>query len=589
MRDTQAVALSVANISGDNYRSNLENLSDSGEIRATMPTSVHDRFGPFKEALFGDKICDWEKNIPKCGNKVTLELCAKKVANDTKLIQELKSSKDPIALILTFLSDKDIEPGTSDLRSLIKEIKKEIKQRSLIELNIPSINLPIASYIKLRAALTEPEVTKTFDRIAASSKDRGERLILLGHLLNEVGVVIKHLSQIYSALPEEIKEKVAKVNLPLKVAEEIRGLCCSPECAEILKEHENSDGATKLIELARYLVSQEVGTQNLGHIYSALPQDIKEQVAKVDLSLKVAEEIRGLCRSPECAEILKEHENSDGATKLIELAIYLVEDKKVGTQNLGHIYSALPKEIKEKVAKVDLPLKVAEEIRGLCRSPECAKILKEHKNSDGATKLIELAIYLVEDKNVGTQNLGQIYSALPKEIKEKVAQVNLPLKVAEEIRDHCRSPECATFLEKHKNSDGATKLIELARYLVSKNVGTDNLGHIYSALPQDIKEQVDYVALPLKVADEIQRFGRSPECAEILKEHENSDGATKLIELAKYLDSKNVGTDNLSHIYSALPKEIKEKVAYVNLPLKVAEEIRTLCRSPECATFLEKH
>jgi hypothetical protein len=535
---------------------------------------------PFKEELFGENISAWERELPKCGDKKTLEECAKKVASNEALIAALKASKDPLVLLLKFLSDEKIPPGTSQLSNLISAIN-----RSSSEVKLGSVNLPIRSYLNVRAALTDPKGEAAFREISATVRDRGERLILFARYLKKAGVEVSHLGHIYSALPEEIKGQVAKVNLPLKVAEQIRDLCRTDECAGILKGHKGSDGGAKLIHLAKYFARSGARTDNLGSLYSALPEEIKAQVAHVNLPLKVAEQIEELCGTLECAQLLKELEGSDGGTKLIHLAKYFARSG-ARTENLSHIYSALPEEIKGQVVQVSLPLKVAEQIRKLCGTEECAQILRELEGSDAGLKLIHLARYFA-DRGARTDNLGHIYSALPEEIKSQVAHVNLSLKVAEKIRELCGTDECAGILRDLQGSEGTAKLIHLAKYFAGKGAHTDNLGSIYSALPEEIRAQVAYVNLPLKVAEKIRELCRTDECARVLKEHEGSDGGLKLIHLAKYFARSGARTDNLGQIYSALPEEIKGKVAYVGFPLKVASTIRETAASPEIQAMLE--
>jgi hypothetical protein len=97
--------------------------------------------------------------------------------------------------------------------------------------------------------------------------------------------------------------------------------------------------------------------------------------------------------------------------------------------------------------KMDLPLKLAKEVRAKLKEIEIGK----YNTEDGQIMWLEDHLYDI--------NLLQFYSIVPKEIKEKMTswnKMNLPLKLAKEVRAKLKKIE----IEKYNIEDGQIMWLE---------------------------------------------------------------------------------------------------------------------------------
>ena len=124
--------------------------------------------------------------------------------------------------------------------------------------------------------------------------------------------------------------------------------------------------------------------------------------------------------------------------KLFELVCTLDKYNLLGSsQNLAHIYSGLPKELKDQMMCINLPLDEFQALRINLKDSRVVTYLAspDFKNLPKENKLVELVCTLDDLKLLGSsQHLAQIYSGLPKELKDQMMKINLPLDEMRSIR-----------------------------------------------------------------------------------------------------------------------------------------------------------
>src|SRR5208283_5361485 len=126
-------------------------------------------------------------------------------------------------------------------------------------------------------------------------------------------------------------------------------------------------------------------------------------------------------------------------------------------------------------------------------------------------KIKELKLTLESD------NLGQIYSALPQKLSKKVAKkdvqkIELPMAVYEQLIVALNDERVQAYLdsEEFKEIPAGEKLVGIVGKIkeLKLTLESDNLGQIYSALPQKLskkvaKKDVQLVQLPMAVYEQL--------------------------------------------------------------------------------------
>ena len=138
-------------------------------------------------------------------------------------------------------------------------------------------------------------------------------------------------------------------------------------------------------------------------------------------------------------------------------------------------------------------------------------------------------------------------------------------------------------------------LIDLVMLLKQHNLlgSSQNLGHIYSGLPADIKAVTKCINLPLSELRDLRQNLKDPRIRALL----SSDKFKKLskedafIELVCALEQHNLlgSSQNLGHIYTGLPAEIKAVTKCINLPLSELRSIQSFLCLRSTVAWIESH
>ena len=200
--------------------------------------------------------------------------------------------------------------------------------------------------------------------------------------------------------------------------------------------------------------------------------------------------------------------------KFVKLVCTLDNLNLLGSsQHLAHIYSGLPKELKEQMMCIFLPLDELKALRINLKDSRVVTYLAspDFKNLPKEDKLVELVCTLDKYKLLGSsQNLAQIYSGLPKELKDQMMKINLPLAELQALRINLENPAVVTFLDlpDFKDLPKEHKLVELVCTLDKYKLlgSSQHLAQIYSGLPKELKEQMMKINLPLDEMRSIRLF-----------------------------------------------------------------------------------
>jgi hypothetical protein len=209
-------------------------------------------------------------------------------------------------------------------------------------------------------------------------------------------------------------------------------------------------------------------------------------------------------------------------------------------------------------------------------SPDFINLPKEDK--------LEKLVCTLDKYNLlgSSQNLAQIYSGLPKELKDQMMKIDLPLDELQALRINLENPAVVTYLASPDfiNLPKEDKLEKLVCTLDNLNLlgSSQNLAHIYSGLPKELKDQMMGINLPL---DEFQALRINLKDSRVVTylaspDFKNLPKENKLVELVCTLDDLKLlgSSQHLAQIYSGLPKELKDQMMKINLPLDEMRSIR---------------
>ncbi len=232
--------------------------------------------------------------------------------------------------------------------------------------------------------------------------------------------------------------------------------------------------------------------------------------------------------------------------------------------HLIQIHSGLPKEIKDQVNRIDLPLEELRALRRNLKSDSVRAFLESDRfkdlNKEG--RFVELVSFLDEQNLLGASNhLGQIYSGLPKEIKDQVNGINLPLEELRALRRNLKSDSVREFLEsdRFKDLNKEDRLVELVSFLDEQKLlgKSNNLGHIYSGLPKEIKDQVNRINLPLKEVLRIHAALKQPQAVAWIEEHlPVYPREERLQVLAHWFRQETGNSTARARLFAALPSQL---------------------------------
>ncbi|MBP7007242.1 hypothetical protein KBB05_00505 [Patescibacteria group bacterium] len=335
-----------------------------------------------------------------------------------------------------------------------------------------------------------------------------------------------HLAHFWGILPQETRATMKqwkKMDMSLKQAVEIRG-----ELSTIDKKYNTEDGQI------RWLLDNTIDV-NLGKFWTILPQETRatmKQWKKMDMSLKQAVAIR-----EKLSTIDHTYNTEDGQIRwLLDNTIDV---------HLGHFWGILPQQIKIKMTQwsyMNMPLKQAVAIR-----KKLSSIDKKYNTEDGQIRWLQDNKYNV--------HLGQFWSVIPQEVREKMTQwgyMNMPLKQAIEIRG-----KLSTIDKKYNTEDGQMHWLQDNKYNI-------HLGQFWGIIPRQVRKKMkrwEKIDMPLKQAVAIRK-----KLSSIDRKYNTKDGQIRWLQDNKY----NV---HLGQFWSVLPQEVRKKMtqwSYMNIPLEDA-------------------
>jgi acyl-CoA-binding protein len=553
--------------------------------------SSHDtKQAPLIDVVFGSNATIWLARQEKAtSNAEVLSKTVAILAADERLRMQLEhpNGEHTMATVLRRCVELELELGTKNIRCFHK---------ALTEAGVPcdSVIMTLESLLMLTAGISHPKVQSVLIDAKGSCRSSEDRLVDFVMALDEHGFLGKsqHLGHIYSGLPAEIKAVTKNINLPLSELRALRQNLKHPAITAFLSS-EKFKGLSKedaFVELVSALDEHQLlgSSQNLGQIYSGLPAEIKAVTKQINLPLSDLRALRQNLKNSAITALLSS-EMFKGLSKedaFVELVSALDERKLLGnSQNLGHIYSGLPAEIKAITKKINLPLS---ELRALRQSLKHSAItaLLSSETFKGLSKedaFVELVSALDEHTLLGSsQNLGQIYSGLPAEIKAVTTYIDLPFSELRALRHNLKNSAITALLssEKFKGLSKEDAFVELVSALDERKLlgNSQNLGNIYSGLPAEIKAVTKYINLPLSELRALRHNLKNSAITALLSS-ETFKGLSKedaFVELVSALDEHKLlgSSQNLSHIYSGLPAEIKAVTKKIGLPLRELRALR---------------
>jgi alkylated DNA nucleotide flippase Atl1 len=250
------------------------------------------------------------------------------------------------------------------------------------------------------------------------------------------------------------------------------------------------------------------------------------------------------------------------------------------SENLGHVFSALPQQlsayrVKGDIQFVNLPLKVFEQARAAIAearvqayldSAEFAGLAKEDRLAALVNEILKLGLPLE------SENLGHVFSALPQKlsahrVKGEIQFVSLSLKVFEQARAAIADARVQAYLDSAEFA-GLAKEDRLAALVneilkLELPLESENLGQVFRALPQKlsayrVKGEIQFVSLSLKAFKQVRAFIDDPSYRPLIAElREKGLFGIVLLEAMFQLEWPITRMGTMRTICSALPTALK--------------------------------
>jgi hypothetical protein len=513
-------------------------LSDHAEGKDSA--SKTEEFVSIRRKIFGMDVDAWlVKNDHRFEPQWKREM-SRQLAGDKVLIGLLKDKdNDPGITLIRYCIENDISLGTKSLQTFVREFKKAFLDVGEVGLakTFPGIMLSVSGYVDLITTLN------------------------LQQILDYVG------SSVFKDIPE-------------------------------------SERLTELVLFITQDQKLELETENLKQIYTSLPRELKERVRSIDLPLRTVLQLRESLKKERVRELTdswqgKEGDDPEAESRLVELVVFIKRTLglELDSENLGQIYTALPHVLKAKVKMVNLPLNTVLQLRAALEDQRVKDLTddwqgKESDDPEAESRLVELVVLIKRTLGLelDSENLGQIYIALPQALKAKVKIVNLPLNTVLQLRaalDDQRVKELTDGWQGKESDDpeAEPRLVELV-VLIKRNLGleldSENLGFIYTALPRVLKAKVKIIEFPLNTVLQLRATLDDQRVKALTdrwqgKESDDPEAESRLVELV-VLIKRDLGleldSENLRQIHTALPQALKAKVKVVSLPLNAVLQLR---------------
>ena len=323
-----------------------------------------------RRRIFGEGIDEWlERNQEARGSPEQKEKAVKLFLENKEFIDKLNQDNTDVGLEVIRLAVKDgISLGTQNLKLFFTALKKQAPQQ--FKNKIPIIALSLKAYVGLMSSLGVKEVQEYLNSEEYEQIPKQDKLSVLVEKLLELNLPLKsgNLGHIYSGLPSQLskwvsKKDILRVDLSFEVFQQVREAVNDSSVQEYLdsdiffnltKEDKLAGLVEKILELKLPLKSQ-----NLAHIYNALPPQLSQRVDKkdiqgVDLPLRVFRQVREAINDGRIKQYL------DGRgfpllTREIRLRALVSTIKEAGllldSDNMPGIYSALPWRLSKEVTK----------------------------------------------------------------------------------------------------------------------------------------------------------------------------------------------------------------------------------------------
>ncbi|MBF0486114.1 MAG: methyltransferase domain-containing protein [Candidatus Omnitrophica bacterium] len=192
--------------------------------------------------------------------------------------------------------------------------------------------------------------------------------------------------------------------------------------------------------------------------------------------------------------------NLDKTARMSELVRYILAlQLPLGTDNLAKFYTALPKDVRAMVARIGLPIDVFLQIEDALKNDAVRLFIADMEKEIPHDKALRLAMLMRKILDLrlplGTTNLGQFFSALPRELQLKLLLVDLPLADFELFREGVRSESIQKFLDtgEFQSISKRERLSALVTKMRDQGVALEsrNLKGYHEALPLKLTDRIN--------------------------------------------------------------------------------------------------
>ena len=319
-----------------------------------------------RKGIFGEWIDDWLRRHEKNGKKEEVADALAALLKDQEFLGILRdaATEDVPVEIIRFAVKNNFYLGTKSLAIFLRGLKTESKEVGL-EKKIPVFSMPILSYVQLITALGNTGIQAYLESAAFKGTPASERLVGLLEKIREIGLPFDsdNLGQIYSALPQKLSPTVNKDDI-------------------------------QLVQLPKL-------------VYDQLQKALAD--SRVQAYLESAA-FKGTPASERLVGLLE---------KIREIGLPFDSD------NLGHIYSALPQKLsptvnKDDIQKVELPKLVYDQLQKALADSRVQAYLESAEFLNKPMR-DRLAILINRIKSLGfnlkNSALFSIYPVLPDNVK----------------------------------------------------------------------------------------------------------------------------------------------------------------------------
>ena len=395
----------------------------------------------------------------------------------------------------------------------------------------------------MQTALSDEHVQEYLDSDGFLEIPASERLVKLVEKIRKLGLRLDshNLGQIHSGLPDRLSDKVKKadilrIGLPKAVYDQLQTALSDERVQEYLDRDEFLDTPAnerlvRLVEKIREL-GLRLDSDNLGQLYSGLPDRLSDKVKKLNIQkIELPKSIYDQLQMALSDERVQEYLDSNEfmAKPANERLVKLVEKirelgLRLDSDNLEQVYSGLPDRLSDKVKKADilgigLPKAVYDQLQATLFDERVQKYLDSNEFMDipASERLVRLVARIRElGLRLDSDNLGHIYSGLPDRLSRKVNRSNiqkieLPKAVYDQLQTALSSEHVQKYLDRDEfleipASERLVRLVARIREL-GLRLDSDNLGHIYSGLPDRLSDKVKKadilrIGLPKAVYDQ---------------------------------------------------------------------------------------